>query len=102
MYDKDILSIKEILLKKFKNYLKEEVFFVELDKNLLNKEQKQHDTCSPHYFTITLGKTSLTAEFLVRSGKRMRCSCMGYANPEQIRWLVDLVDNILVEANVNI
>lgn len=97
---KDISSIKEVLIKKFGTPFMDEIFWVELDKTLLNEEQKKHTDCSPHCFALSLGETSLTAEFLVRSRRRMRCSCMGYGNLDQISWLMKLVDDILAQANV--
>lgn len=99
---KDVNSLKEVLIKRFGNPFMDEVFFVKLDDNILSDLQKEHISCSPHYFTLTLGKTSLTAETLIRSKKNMRCSCMGYSNRSQLLWLVDVVDDILLEANVKI
>ncbi|MGM0417566.1 MAG: hypothetical protein ACQEQS_02475 [Thermodesulfobacteriota bacterium] len=99
---KDISSIKEVLINRFGTPFMDEIFSAELDQDVLNEEQKKHTECAPHYITLLLGETSLTAEILVRSPKTLRCSCMGYADDQQILWIINLVDDILVEANVGI
>lgn len=100
--NKDVSSIKEVLIKRFGTPFMDEIFYVNLDSSVLSTLQKKHCDCSPHYFALSLEKNKLTAEMLVRSKKTMRCSCMGYADDLQILWLINLVDEILNEACVRI
>ena len=96
----DISSLRTVLIKRFGQPFMDEVFWIELEDSILSDEQKKHKDCAPHCFALSLKETSLVAETLVRSRKKMRCSCMGYAGSGQILWLVGLIDDILIEANV--
>lgn len=99
---KDISSVKEVLIKRFGTPFMDEIFQVTIDSSVLSSEQKRHSECSPHYVALSLENNRLTAETLIRSKKTMRCSCMGYADSRQILWLIDLVNDILEEAEVRI
>jgi aspartate aminotransferase-like enzyme len=99
---KDISSVKEVLIKRFGTPFMDEIFHAVLDSSVLSSEQKKHVECSPHYFALCLEKDKLTAETLVRSKKKMRCSCMGYADSKQILWLIDLINDILDESGIRI
>lgn len=99
---KDVSSLKEVLEKRYGKPFMDELYWVEIEDSILSDQQKEHGECAPHCFALTLGESSLTAETLVRSRKTMRCSCMGYAGHKQLLWLVDLIDDILAEANIAI
>ena len=44
----------------------------------------------------------LVCELLVRTGNRVRCSCITYANRQQREWLIDTVDAILDKLGVKV
>ena len=71
------------------------IYWLELESQLLNPLQKAHEKCSPHCFALELEETFLSCEFLVRIKKNIRCDCMGYATPDQREWLINTVDAIL-------
>ncbi len=78
------------------------IYWVELDKNLLNPLQKEHHNCYPHVFALELDEQSLSCELLVRITKNIKCDCMSYANPEQREWLITKIDAILDELGISI
>ena len=88
---------------KLKNYLNNSfgqpvlgnIYWVELDQNILTPLQKQHVDCYPHVFALELGKDYLSCELLVRIKKNIKCDCMGYANSVQREWLIKNIDAIL-------
>ena len=66
-----------------------------LPEEMLASEQAAHVACRPLYFAVTLEAVQLTAELLVRTNQRLRCSCMGYADASQRNWLISTIDAIL-------
>jgi len=99
---KDIASLKKVLDEKFGRPFLDEVYMVEIDESILTETQRSHKNCGPYFFTLTLGKTSLSAEFLIRSKMTMRCSCMGYSDDSQTLWIINLVNDIMSYACVSI
>ncbi|WP_446008484.1 hypothetical protein [Candidatus Electrothrix sp.] len=87
------------------NYLKrtvkqgsmDDVFWLELPQDLLGPTQLEHDDCGPFYFSILLDKTEIRIEFLVRSSRNIRCSCIDWATPEQREFLLDFIDTMIKE-----
>jgi hypothetical protein len=59
---------------------------------LWNQEQRDHLACQPFYLTLDLQRGQLCCELLIRTRNAIRCRCMGYANPDQVVWLIRWVD----------
>ncbi|MBU2488001.1 MAG: hypothetical protein KKA60_01290 [Proteobacteria bacterium] len=76
------------------------VYWIPMDPELYNPEQAGHGDCHPLVFALDLEPSFLSCEFLVRSLSRMRCGCMGYADPAQARYIMDFVDRLLVELGI--
>ena len=76
------------------------VYWIPLEPGLYTPVQAGHEECHPLVFALCLEEGSLACEFLVRSLSRMRCDCMGYANPAQARAIMDFVDRLLAELGV--
>jgi len=70
------------------------IYWIQLDKEILTKIQMEHTTCQPFFFTVDLEPNLIAFEMLIRTQKRMRCSCMGYATEKQRNWLIGLADAI--------
>lgn len=87
------------------NYLKrnvkpgpiEGVFWLELPRKLLALPQLNHPDCGPFYFSVLLEKTEIRIEFLVRSSRNIRCSCIDWATPEQRKFVLDFIDTMIKE-----
>ena len=95
--------------KKLKNHFDEhlessplgEIYWLELDKQILTPFQKEHKECYPHVFALMLEETRLSSEFLVRIKKKIKCDCMGCATKEQRNWLMDYVDDIFKKLGID-
>jgi hypothetical protein len=66
----------------------DEIFWLEIPKDLLSPVQWEHQDCGPHYLAIEVGKDFLKFEFLVRSQNRFRCDCVEYATALQEDFLM--------------
>lgn len=73
------------------------VFWLELPKELLASTQLNHSDCGPFYFSVILEKTEIRIEFLVRSSRNIRCSCIDWATLEQRAFVLDFIDNMIKE-----
>lgn len=73
------------------------VFWLELPEDILATTQLNHPDCGPFYFSFLLEKTEIRIEFLVRSSRNIRCSCIDWATPEQRTFLLDFIDNMIKE-----
>ena len=56
-----------------------------------------HADCGPFYFSVLLEKTEIRIEFLVRSSRNIRCSCIDWATPEQRTFVLDFIDTMIKE-----
>ncbi len=73
----------------------EDVWWVDLPEDLLNPEQFAHQDCRPFRFAVELGEDYLRFEFLIRSLKTMRCSCIGYATRPQRDFILAFADRLV-------
>jgi len=96
----DLKKIKRYLNDSFGNPVLGNIYWVELDRDILTPVQKTHVNCSPHVFALDLGKDYLSCEFLVRIKKNIKCECMAYATPRQRDWLINKIDLILDELGI--
>jgi hypothetical protein len=76
------------------------IYWIQIDRNILTEIQAEHTDCQPFYFAVDLEPKLITFELLVRTQKRMRCACMGYATETQRNWLIGLVDSIFDELKI--
>ncbi len=98
----DHKKLKQILDSRFGPAALGIIYWVEIEKSLLSPTQKDHQDCSPHWFTLELESDRLSCELLVRIKKNIRCDCMGYATPQQREWLMDTIDAMLDELKIEI
>ena len=73
------------------------VFWLELPHDLLASTQLEHPDCGPFYFSVILEKTEIRIEFLVRSSRNIRCSCIDWTTLEQREFVLDFIDNMIKE-----
>lgn len=78
------------------------IYWVPLERDILTKIQKEHTDCQPFYFAVDLDPNLIAFEMLIRTQKRMRCSCMGYATEKQRNWLIGLADSIFDQLGIKI
>lgn len=70
------------------------IYWIPLESQYLNDIQIEHADCQPFYFAVELDSTSLACEFLIRTQNRVRCACMGYAEPLQRERIMRFIDGI--------
>ena len=94
--------------RKVKQYLDENygpvemggIYWVPLAAEVLTQIQQQHADCQPFYAAIELQEDQLALEMLVRTKKKIRCACIGYAEEQQRNWLIDQVEAIFERLGV--
>ena len=77
------------------------IYWIFLEPAHLNDAQRAHPDCGGFYFAIELEADRLVCELLVRAENRIRCQCIQYADPEQRRWVIGVIDAILEKLEIN-
>jgi hypothetical protein len=70
------------------------VYWVPIAKTLLTPKQAEHTECHPLCVAVDLEPERLICELLLRTQRRMRCSCIGYATETQRNWVIQFIDSI--------
>lgn len=92
----------------------EHLYWVEVPEDLLSELQKAHlADCGPYSMGLEMieefmqgGRAPssegplLALELLVRARSNLRCACIAYATPEQRRFGIEFVDNLLRELDI--
>ncbi len=98
----DYERVKEYLDARFERSSIGGVYWIYIDEEILNDEQKSHFECRPHYFAAELTEAGLCFELLARTNNRLKCSCMVYACERQRNWLINIADSILDKLEIKI
>jgi len=80
----------------------ENLYWIELEREILTEVQAAHTGCQPFYFAVDVMPGRLGCELLVRTKNRMRCSCMAYATVKQRNWLINRVDEMIAEIGLKV
>lgn len=78
------------------------IYWIPLEQDILTKIQKEHTDCQPFYFSVDLEPNLIAFEMLIRTQKKMRCSCMGYTTEKQRNWIIELADSIFDQLGIKI
>ena len=78
------------------------IYWLPIDQNNLADIQLEHIDCQPYYFALDLEPNLIACELLVRSEKRIRCSCIGYATKQQRNWVIEVVDAMFDSLEIKI
>ena len=73
----------------------EDIWWVDLNEDLLSSEQFKHQDCRPFRFAVEVGENFVRFEFLIRSRQTMRCSCIGYATRVQRDFILAFADRLV-------
>ena len=98
----DYNKIKAFMTQNYEGSEVEGIFWIPIDKSLLNETQAKHKDCAPFYFAVDIEPTKMSCEFLIRTRNRIRCDCMGMASPAQRNWLMETIDSILDQLEIKI
>ncbi len=90
----DIEKIKAYLDKNYSISEMTGVYWIPVDSDILTEIQVLHTDCQPYYFAVELESDKISCELLVRTKKKINCSCMVYATREQRDRIIQLIDTI--------
>jgi hypothetical protein len=76
------------------------IYWVPIAAEVLTEIQLAHNDCQPFYFAIELEDERFALELLVRTKKRIRCACIGYASRDQRIWIMEVVDAIFERLDI--
>jgi hypothetical protein len=91
----DIPRVREYLNQHAQAAGLEDIWWVDLQEDLLSPEQFSHRDCQPFRFAVELGQNFVRFEFLIRSLQTMRCSCIGYATRQQRDFILAFADRLV-------
>jgi hypothetical protein len=92
---KDIPRVREYLNRHAQAAGLEDIWWVDLQEDLLSPDQFSHRDCQPFRFAVELGQNFVRFEFLIRSLQTMRCSCIGYATRQQRDFILAFADRLV-------
>ena len=78
----------------------DKVFWIYVPEKYFNETQCSHVDCQPYFFAVELGAGMIKAEFYIRTLKGFKCSCNGYADPNQSQFIIGFVDEMIRELDL--
>jgi hypothetical protein len=78
------------------------VYWIPLEPVQLSATQSAHVDCQPFCAALELCEERLSLELLIRTRQRIRCDCIAYATEEQRRWLIHMVDDMLLQLGISV
>ena len=78
----------------------EALFWVPLPEDILSERQYDHEACRPHVFAVEIGKDWVKMEFFVRNLTNMRCTCSGYATPQQRDFIIRFAHTLIQDLGI--
>ena len=91
----DIKKINSFLKKNAITSKLDQIFWVRIPDNLLNRTQLEHPNCQPHVFAVELGENWVKLELFVRGLKKINCSCHNYCTVQQRDHIVNFAQQII-------
>ncbi len=76
------------------------LYRLELPQKMLGDDQKGHEECGPHYFSVNLGDSYVRFELLIRCTEKIRCTCIAYATHAQREHIIGYADEMLELLNI--
>jgi len=77
-----------------------DVWWVDLQEDLLSPLQFEHRDCRPYRFAVEVGDHFVRFELLIRSEQTMRCPCIGYATRSQREFILGFADRLVETLNL--
>ena len=78
----------------------ENLYWLEVPRDLLSGYQRGHKDCGPFSFAAELGAESVCFELLIRGHSNLHCSCIAYATAAQRNFVLRFVDQMLQEEQI--
>jgi len=98
----DYFNIRDYLDENVEKGTLEGIYQVDLPPGLHSKTQAEHARCQGFYFAVNLDRNQVAFELLIRSRQVLRCSCIGYATPEQRDYIFAFADQVLEDLGIRI
>jgi hypothetical protein len=98
--EKDMAEAERFLKKNAVESGIERLFWVEIPEDRLDETQSRHRDCRPYFFSIELGLNWMKAEFFIRTLRDMTCSCSGYCNLAQRRFVSDYMEDMAGKSGI--
>lgn len=76
------------------------LFWVHIPDDLLDRTQFQHRQCRPYAFAVEVDKDGVKLEFLIRSLKNMQCNCHGYGTKQQRDFIIKYAHNLIEQLDI--
>ncbi len=76
------------------------MYWLQLPAELLTTHQKEHTDCLPLYTAVELGRNFIRFEMLARSRNKLRCSCVAFVTPDQRKFVLKFIDDLLLDADI--
>ena len=82
----------------------ENVFWLNLDKNVLNPVQLTHTKCMPFYLSMVLEEESgrVVIDMVVRTMRSMYCECLDFVDAKQFAWLDGYISKIFASLDIRL
>ncbi len=100
--EEDYEHIRDFLEKNGEKTVFDEIYWIDLPKDLYSSSQLEHAGCHTFYFAVNLTRNRVSFELLIRSRQTMRCSCIGYATKEQRDYIIEYADTILSRLGIKL
>jgi len=96
----DLKRIHEFLSRKAIPSGLETLFWVKVPTSLLTPLQSDHPSCQPHVFAFETGQGFARAELYLRTLRDIRCPCQDYCTPQQARFVIEWVNDMLKDLSI--
>ncbi len=96
----EIMRITDYLEKSCERSTLDNLYWLKVPDDLLTSVQYEHKDCSPFCVGIEVTDDKVVVEMLIRSRKKLRCSCIAYASNQQRQFILNFVDTLLRESEI--
>ena len=100
--ESDFYQIRDFLDRNTEGASLEGIYSVNLPSHLHTAIQSEHGNCQPFYFAISLTRNDVSFELLIRSRQVLRCSCIGYATPQQRDHIIGFADRMIEDLRIKL
>jgi hypothetical protein len=76
------------------------LYWIRIPDDMLSSIQCEHRDCQPYCAAVELGDRFVKFEMLIRSRKKIRCKCVGFATPKQRDFLFSFIDTLINETRI--
>ncbi len=80
-----------------------DLYWIEVPGEILTPLQREHlSSCGPYVFSLETGKNWVKVELLIRPTTTLRCTCISYATPEQRKYVIEHIDELIKNLDISV